>query len=1641
MARQELLGVLRGRDTPGLAGQTIPMLFREQALRTPDAIALDAADGVLTYAELAGRANRLARELAAQGVGPDVLVAIWAERGLSQIVGLLAILEAGGAYLPLDTGYPAERLALMLDDARPRVILVERGRPAPPLDGVPPVVDLDPEPAGAPALRALTAPAPDNLAYVSYTSGSTGVPKGVAATHAGAVRLVRAPDYVVLDPSHAMLQYAPIGFDASTLEVWGALLNGLRLVIAPPELQSLDALADLIRRKSVTTVFLTAPLFHLLVDRSPDCLRGVRQVLTGGDVVSPAHVRRALAVHDRLVVVNCYGPTETTTFASCHPMRGSVDAARPLPIGRPIPDTRLVVVDERLDPAPAGAIGELCIGGAGVARGYLNRPALTAERFVPDPTGAEPGGRVYRTGDLVRVRDDGTLEFLGRADRQVKIRGFRVEPAEVEAALTGHEAVREAVVVPFQRGHGRALVAYVVVEPPFASGLALRAFLAGRLPPHLVPSAFVLMESLPLDANGKIDRRALPEPAWEGDRAAEAPLEGKLEELVGDIWRHVLKRRTLGAEDDFLEAGGDSLAAVMVVARIRDALQIDLAPGAVFAAPTVRRFAAQLTGAASATERIAPRVGSGPAPASPAQERLWLIDQLAPGNVAYNIHEAVRLRGPLQIEALGRALDAIVTRHESLRTTFRRKGDELLLHVAAPAPLALRVLDMTGASELDVRRRAEEEARTPFDLQRGPLFRAQLARLGIDDHLLLTTMHHSISDGWSLRAFHAELSELYGALTSGRPPALPNLPIQFPDYAAWERRWLEGEAVRRQVTEWIERLRGHPVVLELPQDRRRPTARPFEGSRAWFDFDAEEAETLRALARSEGVTLFSVLFAAFAVLLHRYGTGDRFIVGTPVATRDRTDVEHLIGFFVNTLPVGVDCSGDPPFRELLHRLHRTLVDANAHRHVPFERLVEKLQPDRDMRQMPLVQVMFSYQVPDTEALSLPGMEVEHLQVDNGSAPFDLAISLEERGAALAGWLTYSTAHFDAEVATRLVRHLSTLLGDIAKRPERRLSMLDILPAEERETLLTTWTRTEAPFERAALIQDLVDAQAQRTPDALAVASPSGSVTFAELVTRANRWAQLLRGRGVGPETLVALLTERSIEMAIVHLGVLKAGGAVVPLDPGFPPDRLALILQDTGARLVLAEPGVAARLPSADIEVLLVSPDSPELASQPDSAPPALAVAANLAQVYYTSGSTGTPKGILLSHEGWPNIIAWHGRYFGLRPGDRAAQFGAVAFDACAWELWTNLAVGASVHIMDEETRMSAEAALAWMADERITGTWLPAVLAEAVLDLPFPPELRLRWLASGGDRLRYRPGRTLPFTFYNMYGPTEITIMRTCGPVADSAGSLPPIGHPIANSELYVLDRHANPVPIGVPGELYIGGVGLARGYLGRPGQTAERFVPNPFSSEPGSRLYRTGDVVRFLDDGAIDFIGRTDHQVKVRGFRVELGEIEAVLARHPRVAECAVITRPGPNHAPRVVAYAVTSASSSELGEELARQLPDYMVPSAFVILDAMPVNAFGKVDRLALPDPADVAERATTEPRTETERVLAAIWGDVLESETIGVDDDFFKSGGTSVLATKVAARIRAALGRPMPLRRLYEHSSIARLAAWLDANPAG
>ena len=1536
--RHKLLFEWNETQHPIIRDTGVHHLFEEQAAKTPSALAVEFAGEQLTYAELNERANQLARHLRSLRVGPESLVGICIERSNEMVIGLLAILKAGGAFVPLDPAYPPQRLSFMLKDARPTIVLTKQRWLQRLPESEAQIVCVD-------ALRELLelesadnlhdTVTSENLAYVIYTSGSTGIPKGVAVPHRAVIRLVRETDYIRFAADEVFLQLAPVSFDASTLEIWGSLLNGARLVIMPPQAPSLAELGTALRDYGVTTLWLTAGLFHLMVDERLEDLSGVRQLLAGGDVLSVAHVQRYLAATDHGVLINGYGPTENTTFSCTHRMpAGWEQQGSSVPIGRPVSNTQVYVLDQRLEPAPIGVAGELYLGGAGLAREYLRRPELTAEKFVPHPYSAEAGARLYRTGDQVRWLADGTLEFVGRLDQQVKVRGFRVELGEIEVTLGEQEKVREAVVIAREDSAGeKRLVAYVVPHTEVQSMQQERAQLISRLrvhleqklPDYMIPASFVLLDALPLTSNGKVDRRALPvpdeaRPEQAGDFVAPST---PIEELLSRLWAELLRVESVGVRDDFFTLGGHSLLATRLVSRVRESFGVELPVRSLFEAPTVRDLAGHIeAGLRDRTGEQAPplvRVSRDERlPLSFAQQRLWFLHELEPTSSFYNIPVAVRLRGRLQIDAMQRALNEIVRRHESLRTSLPTIDTQPVQSIAPTLTLDLSLIDLSTLREeereREAQRRAAEEARAPFNLATGPLIRAGLVRLGAEDHVLLVTMHHIISDGWSMGVLIKEVGALYRAFLENETSPLTELPVQYADFAVWQRRWLSGEVFETHLRYWRRQLSGELTVLNLPTDKPRPEVQSFRGSSQSLQLPAPLTEALNVLLKREGVTLFMLLLAAFKALLSRYTDQSDIVIGSPIANRNRVELEGLIGFFVNTLTLRTDLSGNPTFRELMGRVRAVALEAYAHQDMPFEQLVEQMHPERTMSRNPLFQVMFQMENTPKEELPLPGLVLSAVEVERVTTQFDLSFDVMENDEGLLVVAEYSTDLFNTATISAMLRCWRILLEGVIANPDARIDELPLLAGAEREQLLNGWNETRHAFPAEHTLPELFEAQVAARPDALAVISDKEQLTFAELNRRANRLAHLLAARGIGPESLVGLCMERSAQMIVALLGILKTGAAYLPLDPSLPRERLAFMVEDAKPAVVLTPEELSA----TDYTDQSHGSD-PDLIRRFDPRHPCY--------VIYTSGSTGRPKGVVVSHHSLVNHSLAVSAAYGLTTDDRVLQFASISFDVAAEEIFSALLSGASIFLSSEKVIDSA-GLLRLIEDEKLSVLNLPApfwhawVRELAATGRSVPPCLRL--LVVGSEKVSleaFDAWRQLAsgVRLINAYGTSETTITSTLYEPEESApaagiGASLPIGRPIANTRAYILDHYLQPVPAGVPGELYIAGTGLARGYLMRAALTAERFIPDPFGLGAGARMYRTGDRARFLSEGQIEFLGRSDQQLKVRGYRIEPGEIESALKRHPAVREALVLAREDSTGDKRLVAYVTQSAEISK-------------------------------------------------------------------------------------------------------------------------------
>ncbi|MET0396001.1 MAG: amino acid adenylation domain-containing protein, partial [Longimicrobiaceae bacterium] len=1652
--RAQLLAAGRGEARPFPGDVLVHQVVAARAAAWPEAPAVACGGSTLGYRELHERAARLAGRLRARGVGPEVRVAVFLDRSAELAVSLLAVLQAGGAFVPLDPAYPAGRLAYLLEDSGAAVVLTRAELAGALPAGSAAVVcvdEEDEEPAGRADFPGV---GPDALAYLIYTSGSTGQPKGAMVSHRSLLCYAEAMrERMELTPGDRVLQFASPAFDVMIEEVFPAWLSGACVVFPQDDLLgSPHELLRLLERERVSVVELPTAFWHewvrTLAEEGARPPSSLRLVLMGGERVLAERLEQWAALGVPLLHV--FGLTETTVTTTTLRLEAGEDAPRRsnLPLGVPLANAAVHVLDTAGEPVPPGVVGEMYIGGAAVARGYHARPALTAQRYVPDPFPGEPGARLYRTGDRVRRLADGALEFLGRVDQQVKLRGYRIEPGEIEAALREHPAVRDAVVVVREDAPGdRRLVGYVVAEGAALSPGELREHLGGRVPEHMVPGAFVALDSIPLTPNGKLDRRALPAPRWcAGEEGYVAP-RTPAEEVLAGIWAEVLGVGRVGVRENFFELGGHSLLATRVVSRIRETLAVELPLRGLFEAPTVAGLAERVEALRRAGLPVLPPVlpveRGGALPLSFAQERLWFLDRLEPGSAVYNIPVAWRLGGAPDVAALRRALGEIVRRHETLRTVFAQVDGSPVQVIAPSGAFALPVEDLSGLGEADreaaLGRRAGEEARRPFDLAAGPLFRAALLRLGAGDHVLLFSMHHIVSDGWSMGVFHRELSALYAAYREGRGSPLAELPVQYADYAAWQREHLRDGVLEGELAYWRERLADAPALLELPTDHPRPAEQGFRGASERVQLPPEVLERLRALGRREGATLYMVALGAFQALLFRYSGSEDVVVGSPVAGRGRGELEGLIGFFVNTLVLRTSLSGDPSFRELVGRVRETTLGAYEHQDVPFERLVAELSPERSLSHSPLFQVAFTLDDAQDVGGGLAGLSVRRTGAELAVAKFDLSLELAATPDGVRGKLAYSTELWEAATMRRLVGHFTRLVEQAAADPDARISRVTLLDQAERRQVVEECNRTPVAYPAGACVHELFAARAERTPQAPAVVSAEDSLTYAELDARADRLARRLAGLGAGPEVRVGICLERSAGMVVAVLAVLKAGAAYLPLDPAYPADRLAYMLADSGARVLVTQASLHGLLPAEGVQVVLVDADAAEVAAEPDAAPRTAAAPENAAYVIYTSGSTGRPKGVVVQHGSLANLLDATREAFGVAGGDVMPALASYAFDIWLFEALLPLVSGGAVRLVERERVLDVPALLEEIADATLLHA-VPALMRQVARVERERPRLgRLRRAFVGGDRvppdLPAEMREALPRAeAHVLYGPTEGTILASEYAVpADGGVEGHPIGAPLGNVRLYVCDALGSPQPAGVPGELLIGGAGVARGYLGRAGLTAERFVPDPFGGRPGARLYRTGDRARRRTDGVLEFLGRLDAQVKVRGFRIEPGEIEGALRRSAGVADCVVVAREDAPGEKRLVAYVVGEVEAGVLREHLLRELPEYMVPGAFVALERLPLTPSGKLDRRALPAPEGdaYARRRYEAPLGEVEAALAGIWAEVLGIERVGRWDHFFELGGHSLLAIRVIERMRR-VGLYMDVRALFTTPVLAELA---------
>ena len=1565
------------------------------------------------------------------------------------VLGLLAISKAGGAYVPLDPDYPKDRLDFILEDASLDVVLTRAGLADALALPAERLVRLDADAATvheSPPTNPSALAVPTNLAYALYTSGSTGRPKGTMISHAGLVNYLSwATEYYRVASGRGPLVHSPLGFDLTVTSLLAPLVVGQSIHLLPDDVTLDDLGASLSAHQDACLLKLTPS--HLAVLRhqlSPDdAATQARTLVLGGDQLTGDAIAfwREHAPSTR--IVNEYGPTETVVGCCIYEVSAQDAFAGAVPIGRPIANTQLYVMDTNAGVVPDGVSGELHIGGMGVARGYLGRPGLTAEKFVPNPYGREIGERLYRTGDLSRRLADGNLEYQGRVDHQVKIRGYRIELGEIETVLSRHESVGQAAVLVREAESGtRQLAAYVETEGAVSGG-DLRDFLITRLPAYMVPSTYVLMDTLPLTENGKIDRRALP--ATDACRAQPettyvAP-RTPVERRLAALWAEFLDVEQIGIHDNFFELGGDSIQSIQIIARcIQGGLA--LTSQQLFEHPTIAELVAQLDASDDASDGGAPSIGrverGRDLPLSFAQERLWFLDQLDPDSGAYNIAAAVRVHGPLVRSALEQTVSDTVRRHEILRTTFSVTPSGPVQAIGEAAPISFSSIDLSATARETHRhlceRLAAEEAQRPFDLENGPLLRGVLIRVAETEHLVLLTMHHVVSDLWSMGILLDELSKTYEAYDHGQPSPLGELPVQYADYASWQRERLGVAVLDRQLSYWKKRLHGAPPSLEIPTDRPRPPVQTFRGARHRFALPDGVTHALKAINLQEETTLFMSLLAAFQILLHRWTGRTDILVGTPIAGREQAEIQDLIGFFVNTLVLRGDVDPSSSYRDLLARTRDAALEAYAHQDLPFERLVDELGLERDLSRTPLFQVMFVFGNAPVRRWDFADVTLEPLDAASPVAKFDLMLDMTEAEDSLIGSFEYNTDLFDVSTIERMAAQFVTLLAGITTEPERQIEGLSLLPEHERRLVLDEWNETQAEDVDDSPVHRLFEAQVERSPDAVALTFDDEQLSYGSLNARANQLAHHLRSVGVGPEVRVAICLHRSVELVVGILAILKSGGTYVALDPDYPADRSAFILADSRASVLVTRTSLVDRLQGQGTTIVDLDRDGDAIGEHETTNPAAPTGPELLSHVIYTSGSTGVPKGVAIEHRSVVTLVRWSREHYDDADLAHVLAATSVCFDLSVWELFVPLSYGGNVVLVENALALGATPHAAQVT---LVNT-VPSAIAELLRLGKLSPSVRSVNLAGEPLPTRladeiYRLGTVRQVC--DLYGPSEDTTYSTFA--RRERGERATIGRPVANTRVYLRDRSREPVPVGVPGELHIGGKGLARGYLDRPDLTAERFVPDPYGSGEGKRLYRTGDLVRWMPAGKLEFLGRLDHQVKVRGYRIELGEIETVLGKHENIRDAVVLARRDSPGADRLVAYVTSEGdtpSVSALREHLQERLPAFMVPAAFVVLDALPLTPNGKVDRRALPAPESARpelEEGFVAPRTPNEHALGDIWCQVLGLERVGVHDNFFELGGDSILGIQIVSRANQ-IGLHLSPQHVFQHQTVADLA---------
>ncbi|RFB38346.1 non-ribosomal peptide synthetase [Brevibacillus sp. VP] len=1600
--------------------QTLHKRFEEQVEKYADHVALVFEEKQLTYGELNAKANQLARVLQKHNTLPNQVIGLIAERSLEMIIGVLGILKAGGAYMPIDPTYPSERINYMLEDSRTYLLLVQKA------DLIP--ADYQGEVfiltealwEGETTENLELVNQPQDVANVMYTSGTTGKPKGILITHRNIMTTIINNGYIDIFSTDRILQVSNYAFDGSTFDIYSALLNGATLVLIPmPTLMNPADLLAIMRDSSITVCLLTTSLFNTLVDLDVTSFKNMRKVLFGGEKASFYHVEKALDYLGEGRLVNEYGPTETTVCATSYTVDHTIKKLRSVPIGRPLSNTSVYIfgLDDQLQ--PLGVPGELCVAGESISLGYLNRPDLTAEKFVENPL--KPGERMYRTGDLVRWLSEGVMEYMGRIDEQVKIRGHRIELGEIEAKLLEHPSIRETVLVAKQDARGHSFLGAYLVTDNFCPVTELRNYLMETLPEYMVPSYFIELDSLPLTSNGKVDKRALPEPESQALQAYAIP-ENETEEKLVQLFQEVMDVELVGTQDSFYELGGHSLKAMMLVSRIHKDFGVKIPLKEVFSRPTVKELAAYLTQSEEANYiEIEAAEKKTYYPVTAAQKRMYIAQQWEADEAtsSYHMPFMMEITGPLQVDKLQQILKSLVERHEALRTSFHMIDEVLMQKIHADVLWDLDIdIEPVVAVEQEIEDKMFQFLRK-FDLSQASLFRAKLLRVNANQHVLLLDMHHIISDGFSYQIFFEELTKLY------QGEELPPLKIQYKDYAVWQHSEEQQKRLQQQEEYWLRQFQGEIPVLELPTDYQRPVDKQFAGALFTYELSVDITEKLRKLAIREKTTLYTVLLTVYNVLLTKYTSQEDIIVGTPIAGRPHADLDRVFGMFVNTLAIRTTPKVDYSFLEYLSEVKETVLGAYQNPDYPFEELVEKTLVQRDISRNPLFDVMFSVEKLPS-AVQFDELRFCPRLFDWKKAKFDLDWTVVE-GESLQVLVEYSTSLFDRLTVERMSKHFEHILEQIIEHPKLSISDIELLTEAEKQQILIEFNQSDKYFDRQKTIQEQFEEWVDKTPDSMALVFKDKQLTYQELNQRANQVAHLLRANGISANDFIGLMVDRSLEMIISMLGILKAGGAYLPIDPDYPEDRIDYMLSDSKAKILLKQSEQTA---PASFEGKVISIDTPELLEMDVENVSRVNSSSDLAYIIYTSGSTGKPKGVLINHRCVINMQLT-AETFGISPTSRVLQFASFSFDSSVGEIFYTLLNGACLYLVEKDLLLSGNEFVLWLKKNKISS--IPFISPSALRMLPYEDLPDLAYISTGGEAL---PADLVKAwgenrIFLNAYGPTETTVDATVG-ICTPEGK-PHIGRPVKNKKVYVVNSSNQLQPIGVPGELCIGGEGVALGYLNRPDLTQEKFVSNPFI--PGERMYRSGDLVRWLPDGTIEYYGRLDDQVKIRGHRIELGEIETRLLEHPSIKEAIVIPRSDESEATYLCSYLIVEGlwNAADMRKYLKASLPDYMIPSYFVELQELPLTPNGKVDKKALPKPEKQMHRGQdyVAPTNLVQSILSQIWSDVLGNENIGIHDNFFELGGDSIKAIQISARLNKH-NLKVKMRELFKNPTIAELS---------